>query len=117
MEFIKKYNLKPSIEFDIKGDIPLEQTFEYKYAIKVAERFDSAIEEEICKIAAEEGITDLYLLNKETIVDALRKQIAVEPDNDGYHKTCPRCGNPTWRRLGSKYCDICGQRIQFEKEE
>lgn len=42
------------------------------YAVKVAEKFDNEIIEAVCKIARQEGITCVTLLNKQDIVRALR---------------------------------------------
>lgn len=43
-----------------------------RYAVKVAEKFDNEIIENVCKIARQEGITYATLLNKQDIVRALR---------------------------------------------
>ena len=71
-----------------KIDIPIEfvrlkpydeiifcDSFERKVAFEIAESFDDAIMKKVIDIAKEQGYTDLCLINKEFVVEALKKEI------------------------------------------
>ena len=98
--------------------------FEINTLIQPVEDLENAISEEIIKIAKEEGINDLYLLNKRAIVFALEKQIPKKPKiyNNIYPKDlyeCSLCGcglraNKSWK---DTYCPNCGVKIDWSDTE
>ncbi len=77
-------------------------------AIRVAESFDKRVVDECIKIAQEEGVTDLVLLNKNDIAEAWRKQIPAECTEEA----CPKC-NGGVACFTADYCPHCGQRLKW----
>ena len=107
MEFIKKYHIdvppltiKEEFTNGVTGS--LTAIVEKVCAVSV-EKHENIVIDEIIKVAKENGITDLYLLNKDAIVEALSKQIP-KPLNDG----CPKCH---YNIREEDHCPGCGQRI------
>lgn len=50
-------------------------------------------------------------------IKALEKQI---PKKIAKYDVCPVCNNnqsATWYYVGSSYCEICGQKLDWRKEE
>ena len=94
-----------------------------KVAVQMQERVDDNIIREIVKAAKEQGITDLYILDKQNIIAAMRKQIPVKPLNPcgrwgGKAKggNCPVCGSHTTSSV-SNYCRKCGQALDWSDAE
>lgn len=112
MEFIKKYHidvppLTMTEEFTNGTTGSLTAIVEKICAISI-EKHENILIGEIVKIAKENGITDLYLLNKDAIVEALSKQIP-QAEKDG----CPRCH---YDLKCDSYCPNCGQKILMDPE-
>ena len=59
----------------------LPKDFTHKVFVATLENFDNAIMSEIIKIAKEQGYTDLMLINKEFVVEALKREIARRESN------------------------------------
>lgn len=105
MEFIRKYTIdSPKFVIAPEEDYDLFR----EVAIRVAESFDEHIVEECAKIAQEEGLTDLVLLNKHDIAEAWRKQIPEECTEEA----CPKC-NRGVACFTADYCPHCGQRLKW----
>ena len=103
-------------EISWKDDSVLAE-FTQKLFVQWQENFDDAVVKEIVKMAKAEGITDVVILNKPAIIEALKKQTAMKPLCGFWYK-CPACkvgintenGNP-------HYCEYCGQKIDWSEEE
>lgn len=94
-----------------------------KIAVQIQETVDKAIIDEIVKAANEQSITDVYVLNKQNIIAAMRKQMPVKPDYDGdydYAK-CPVCGHDDFEygvnNWGCNHCPKCGQALDWSDVE
>lgn len=85
------------------------------------ETVDKAIVDEIVKAAVEQGITDLYILDKQNIIAALRKQMPMKvAHNDTYSRICPACGclmiYGCFGKAGN-FCRDCGQALDWSDAE
>jgi hypothetical protein len=87
--------------------------------VKMVEKYDSFIADQIAMEARAGGISDLTILNKPVIMAALQKavprQVILKPDEC----ICPSChfdmmglwDNPEAR--DPAYCPICGQKLKW----
>ena len=139
-----KENLKPTAEninkakfkstpyvisFDPFGETPMSKVVN-EYKVKVAEKLDNDIFGVCIQLLKEEGITHEYVLNKEFIVNAVKKaipakptdkiQIGVSSDGKRYEGKCPVClekvTQPKWGEKQS-YCEKCGQKLDWSDTE
>lgn len=46
-----------------------------KVSCEIAESFDNMIMKKVIEIAREQGLTDLWLINKEFVVEALKREV------------------------------------------
>ncbi|MBR5874834.1 MAG: hypothetical protein IKY90_08910 [Oscillospiraceae bacterium] len=91
-------------------------------SVQMTDRMDDAVIEAIEKAAKEAGITDLFIINKKSVIDALKKQIPkkVKAEKYKYGKTyhCPVCnifvGYEDDLSL-PKYCKCCGQALSYDE--
>lgn len=80
---------------------------------------DKVICKAIVKEAEENGISDLYMLDKKFVSEALKKQIALKvisiPYKYGQHFHCPACDYYLgWEYEQDKhYCMKCGQALDW----
>lgn len=56
-------------------ELSYSNTIQRKFAIKVAEDFDNAVFGSIFEIAKEEGFTDLVVIDKEFVTEALKREV------------------------------------------
>lgn len=88
-----------------------------KIVVEMAEKYDNIIAAEIAKAARAAGASDVTVLNKKAIVEALMKQRPEKVKNG----TCPRCHRIFLFRVGEVakggYCDNCGQAIDWSGTE
>ena len=91
-------------------------------AVKMAEQYDDFIVSQIAMEARAEGISDLTVLNKWAILNAIKKQIPQKPwyrreeDADGW--ACPACHmgvTVDHGRIKDTFCSHCGQAIDWEE--
>ena len=99
-----------------------------KMACEMAEEYDNFIAESIANAARAAGVSDLTVLNKAAILEAIEKQIPQQPDleGDGYDDGgnliydtgyCPRCRcsyEVDYHR--PKYCENCGQALDWSAD-
>jgi len=98
----------PEISFDLN-------TITQKIMVESIETVDDAILANIIDIAKAKGISTLIVLNKNNIAEALEKQVPKKVKRFLDYKTikmCPECGHELI--YGSKYCDKCGQKLDWE---
>jgi hypothetical protein len=109
-------------------DNPVWQLAE-RLCASLVDKENEAIVQAITKYAKEEGFTELILIDKEFIRDAIKKQIPQKPnyEGDGYDDSgnliydtwiCPNCED----RYEVDYeihshCPTCGQAIDWEVKE
>ena len=115
-EFIKKYEIqqpKLMTEDLMSGCTGSVSAIIEKMCAVSVETHESILIDEIIKIAKESGITDLYLLNKTTIAEALSKQIPKPLTMIDNLWGCPRC---RYDIKCEDYCPGCGQKILMDSE-
>lgn len=92
------------LEFDF-----VKNTYVQQIAVQSAEHIDDAIVAEMYKIAMEAGVTNLIVLDKKNIREALMK--ASEQDVHIHTRTCPACNGAVVYR--ARYCHTCGQKLNW----
>lgn len=84
-------------------------------AVKMAEQYDDFVVSQIAMEARAEGISDLTVLNKWAILNAIKKQIPQKVENG----TCPNCKRIFLYRYAETkcgdYCNNCGQALEWEE--
>ena len=84
----------------------------------VNDRLDDDVIRSICKMARDEGVTDVTILDKKFILSALRKSTREKPrlDELGF-VSCPRCGESVvnyWnKKINPPHCMMCGQALDW----
>lgn len=102
-----------------------------KLCVQMVDNYETAVAEEIASAARAAGVTDCTVLNKEAILDALKKQIPQKPTyvdtrfrNHGKHigacssidkcYKCPTCWSHIFHVWDSeKHCVYCGQALDW----
>ena len=91
-------------------------------AVKMAEQYDDFIVSQIVMEARAEGISDLTVLNKLAIMNAIKKQIPQKPwyrrEEDAEGWSCPACHmgvTVDHGRIKDTFCSHCGQAIDWEE--
>lgn len=85
----------------------------HEICIKRNKEIDSAILGEIKQMAIENGIKTEYVLNEKAIINALEKQIPKKVIHAPNHRKhfCTICHEPI--KVGTKYCAVCGQALDW----
>ena len=90
--------------------------------VKMAEKYDDFIVSQIAMEARAEGISDLTVLNKWAILNAIKKQIPQKPwygrEEDAEGWACPACHlgvTVDHGRIKDTFCSHCGQAIDWEE--
>lgn len=99
----------------------------YNIGVSFRDDIEDKIIQEIIKEAKAEGITDVVLLNKPAIIEALKKQTAIkhhhtridEVKDKARISVCPSCLGCiiTTENEFPKHCTWCGQKIDWSEEE
>lgn len=83
-----------------------------KIEVQMKDNLENAVVEQIIKTAKEEGITDVIILNKQAVSEALRKQIPQKPTPHKVKVDKIRVGNGCWGKGTTIYkCPNCGEFI------
>ena len=110
-------------------------------AVKMVERYEKAVIEQIAMEAKAAGVSDLTVLNKAAILEAIEKQIPQKPERSVAHDDelwkkamfrCPKCAQrllvveavarPDYGfeqlKQGDKpaFCRFCGQALEWGEE-
>ena len=89
-----------------------------KMACEMAEKYDAFIVESIANTAREAGVSDLTVLNKWAILNAIKKQIPAKVTTF-YTQTlsaqCPSCKSRIESHASHKHCCYCGQALAWEE--
>ena len=98
-----------TIDFD-----GLQMSVTDKLVVQMLDNYENAVAAEIASAARAAGASDVTVLNKEAILEALNKQIPKKPvrlaksELDG---NCAVCGKVV--HVGERYCDQCGQALDW----
>lgn len=89
------------------------------FAISMADKFDSAIAEQIAMVARADGAVDAVVLNKHAILAALKRATPQKVVIKAYECLCPKCSYNIanqWDYPGipdPNYCPMCGQKLRW----
>ena len=87
--------------------------------VKMVDKYDNFIAEQIAMEARANGISDLTVLNKHAILEIVRKAIPQQVSISENECLCPACN---YDMMGlwdfpdvqdPSYCPICGQRLKW----
>ena len=96
-EWGKRFNFPENIQIEYNG---YSGSVASEIAVKMAERYEDAVIEQIAMEAKAAGISDLTVLNKAMILEAIEKQVPQKPERAIVHDDelwkkamfrCPRC--------------------------
>lgn len=115
-EWGKRFSFPENIQIEYNGYVGSVTS---EIAVKMAERYEDAVVNQIAMEAKLAGVADCTVLNKEAILYSLNKQTPKKPrvdENDWY--CCRTCGD-TFSLINmvnkrNKYCGKCGQAIDWE---
>lgn len=124
MEFNKppewgtRFQFPENVTFEYDGQA---YTVENHLAVKMAERYEKFIVEQIAMEAKAAGVSDITVLNKEVILKALEKQIPKKPAEAVDYECCidwmcPTCGRFHRTEWQTKCCSECGQAIDWRND-
>lgn len=107
-------------QFNNYGVIDTENHYTVsKIAAQVADMTDKVVCGAIIDEAEQAGVTDLYLIDRDFIRAAIKKQIPKKPKDYPFSAgQCPSCDAVfefDWEPK-SKYCQNCGQKLNWESE-
>lgn len=89
--------------------------------VKMVDKYDTFVANQIAMEARAEGVSDLTILNKTAILEALKKQISQQVIISIEECLCPACG---YDMMGlwdfpdvqePNFCPMCGQRLRWRK--
>lgn len=122
-EFGRQFSFPENIQITYNGQ---EGNIISEIAVKMAERYEAKVIEQIAMEAKAAGVASVTVLNKAAILEALEKQIPQQPDleGDGYSDgelvydtgICPRCrqGYEIEYHM-PKHCENCGQALDWSE--
>ena len=93
-----------------------------KILVEQVEKIDNKICERIKDIAILNGIDEIYVLDRNAIISALEKQmpkkpLEIEGDYTALYGICPNCKNTICDNEDYKYCNDCGQALDWSDSE
>ncbi len=109
--FGKTFSFPENMEIEFDN---LVHSVTQKVVTQFVDDFDDHIISQIANTARENGISELVVLNKTTIMDALKKQMPKKPVNlakNELYGNCAVCGKVV--HIGERYCDQCGQALDW----
>lgn len=111
-EWGRRFTFPENIQIEYNG---LTGSVTTEIAVKMAERYEDAVVKQIAMEAKLAGVADCTVLNKAAILEALQKQIPKEPVELAKSELYGRCA--VCRKVvhvGERYCDQCGQALDWE---
>ena len=109
--FGKTFSFPENIDIEFDNAV---HSITQKIATQFVDDIDDCIVSQIANTARENGINELVVLNKTTIMDALKKQMPKQPVNlaiNELYGNCAVCGKVV--HIGERYCDQCGQALDW----
>ena len=125
-EWGKQFSFPENIQIEYNG---CAGSIVSEIAVKMAERYDNAVVEQIAKEAKVAGVAKCVVLNKAAILEALEKRTPQKPiranrviqksgngylNDDNEYWKCPVCTQYDVPLLEKQeYCHCCGQAIDW----
>ena len=125
-----EFNKPP--EWGTRFQFPENSQFEYdghtytiaeNVAAKMIEKYDNFIVSQIANEARASGVSDLTVLNKTAIINALKKEMPQQVIMNEDEILCPACRYDMmglWDYPDVKdpnYCPICGQKLKWRTND
>ncbi len=104
-EFGKRFNIPENIQFEYDGKTGCVAQ---DIAVRMAEKWEDFVVEQIVAEATDMGISDLTVLNKPAIMDALRKHTPTKPLH--IHEVHPK---HDWMRNSKGEIDMSAMSVGF----
>lgn len=119
MEFIKPVGWGSRFQFPENQQLNfdgLHMSMTDKIVVQMVDNYENAVAAEVAKAARAAGASDVTVLNKVAIIDALMKRTPRR-----YTRycsdipVCPSCRSDEIYPRRSKFCPDCGQAIDWEE--
>lgn len=119
-EFWKRFHFPENIRIEYEGFCG---SVNNQIAVKMAEKYEDFVIEQIAMEARASGVSDLTVLNKTAIINAINKQIPLQVILNDYEALCPNC---RYDMMGlwdypdvqdPDYCPICGQKLKWRTND
>jgi len=110
-EWGKRFAFPENVQIEYNG---ITGSLTSEIAVKMAERYEDAVAEQIAMEAKLAGVADCTVLNKAAILDALNKRTPKKPVDlakNELYGSCAVCGRVV--HVGEQYCDQCGQALDW----
>lgn len=121
MEFVKPKEWGSRFQFPENQQINfdgLHMSVTDKIVTQMVDNYENAVVAEIANAARAAGASDVTVLNKHAIMDALMKRTPRKYARRKYSETidapvCPTCGSDGIFHRKSRFCPDCGQAIDW----
>ena len=119
-EFGRRYNFAENIHIEYDG---LTGNIVNEIVVKMVEKYDGFVADQIAMEAKASGVSDLTVLNKAAIMNAINKQIPQQVILNEIECLCPSC---RYDMMGlwdypdvqdPNYCPICGQKLKWRTND
>jgi rubrerythrin len=113
-----EFNKPP--EWGSRFQFPENQKFDFddlqmrvtnKIITQMIDDYETAVASEIASAARAAGVSDVTVLNKKAIMEALERRTPKKPKEDGW-LYCPVCGKDVLQDH-VRFCPDCGQAIDW----
>lgn len=108
-EWGKRFSFPENMKFEYDGQT---HTLVNEIVVNMAEKYDNFIVEQIAMEAMAAGVSDLTVLNKAAILEALERRTPRKPRDDGW-LYCPVCDRDILMDH-FRFCPDCGQALDWE---
>lgn len=124
MEFVKPVGWGSRFQFPENQQLNfdgLHMSMTDKIVVQMVDNYENAVAAEIAKAARAAGASDVTVLNKPAIMDALMKRTPQRYTRRRYTENidmpcCPACGSDKIFHFRSRFCPDCGQAIDWTEE-
>lgn len=119
-EFGNRFSFPENLHIEYEG---LCGNIVNEIAVKMAEKYDNFIVSQIAMEARASGVSDLTVLNKTAIINALTKATPQQVIMNEIEILCPTCRYDMmglWDYPDVKdpnYCPICGQKLKWRTND
>lgn len=117
LDFGRRYQFPDNMHVEYDG---FSGSLVNEIVVKMAEKYESYVADQIAMEARAEGISDLTVLNKPAIMNALKKAVPQQVTLTSDRCICPSCHYDMmglWDYLDVQdpaYCPICGQKLKWD---
>ena len=115
-EWGTRFQFPENVNYELDGQC---EVMVNRFAVQYAEQYDAFIVEQIAKEARAAGVSDLTVLNRAAILEALERRTPRKPNHRIATKSidsscCPACGSYILNH--HRFCPYCGQAIDWRKD-